>query len=366
MNILQMISSAGFYGAERMVIQLCLALEKQGCHTRLAVFRNEPRPNLEILANAREAGLTTVELPCAGRFDRSTIRQIQALARDFHADIVHSHGYKPNLYAWMALGTSGPRLVSTCHGYIDGTVALYMYGILDRRLLRRYYAISAVSERDLSRLLGSGVPASKIRVINNGIDCRTFAGAPPSIDRRGASFLIGSVGRMTPEKNPTGFLAAARHAVRSFPDAQFLFIGDGRERTRLELLAREWGLEQNVQFLGFRQDMPNVYASLDLLVLPSLDEGLPMAILECMAAGTPVIATRVGAVEKLVRNEETGLLLAPGDQEALNQAVVRLLSDRDLARRLGKAGQDLVNREFSSDAMARNYLDLYRSGGVAC
>jgi glycosyltransferase involved in cell wall biosynthesis len=357
-----MISSAGFYGAERMVIQLSSALERAGCQTAIGVFHNQGHPDSKLAEHAGAAGLRAESIPCRGRIDRQAIAGIRALAESFGADIVHSHGYKSNIYSCLAMGTRGPRLVSTCHSHNDETLSLRLYGLLDYFLLRRrYHAVAAVSETVEKRLLDSGIAASKLRVIDNGIDCDSFAGAKSSIERQGASFLVGLVGRLVALKNPEGFLAAAREIVRTIPGAHFIYIGEGPERARLEGLCREWGLEKNVRFLGFRADIANVYASLDLFVLPSFTEAMPMSILECMAAGTPVLATRVGAVDRLVQDGETGLLIQPNDQGALNHAIVRLLQDRELAQRLSRNAQRWVNAHFSSDAMARNYLDLYRN-----
>jgi len=358
---LHLISSAGFYGAERMVTQLCAALQPMNCRTVLAVFRNEPHPNLEVARRAREMGIQVEEIACQGRFDRRTTARIRALASDYSADVVHSHGYKPNFYAWRALGTTGPRLISTCHLYTDDTAALRAYGWLDRRILRRYHAIAAVSDKERTRVVESGVREEKVTVINNGIDCSAFVQANPSLERKGARFLVGTVGRLTAQKNPVGFLAAARETVRAIPDARFVFIGDGPDRHNLETLRSDWKLDGQVDFLGFRDDMPNVYASLDLMVLPSLSEGMPMTLLECMASGTPVIATRVGAVDKVVRHGETGLLLEPGDQGELNTAVLSLLQNRELASRLAENGRRWIQDHFSSEAMAQRYLELYRS-----
>lgn len=368
MKVLHLISSGGFYGAERVVIELLPALAGLGCHVTLGVFRNERQPHMEVAERAREIGITVEEIPCRGRFDRRTVGHIRRLACDRQADVIHSHGYKPNLYAWMAFPKGGPKLITTCHG--SGPVArldneknrvLRLYHQLDRYLLRRYHTVAAVSEKERETLLRAGVPAHKTVIVNNGIRCESFSGVAPAIERRGAHFLVGAVGRLIPLKNPQGFLAAARETVRRFSDAHFVFVGDGPERASLEALRTAWGLESNVRFLGFRDDIPSVYASLDLFVLPSIDEGMPMSVLESMAAGTPVIATRVGAVGKVVRDGETGLLIEPGDQQALNQAIVRLLEDRSLARRLGEAGRIWVNQHFSSAAMARQYIELYES-----
>jgi len=363
-KILQLISSGGFYGAERMVVQLSLALESLGCRTLLGVFRNEPRPNLEVARQARAAGLSVVEIPCRGRIDRAAARRIRSLAAEFQADVIHSHGYKPNIYAMLALGTAGAKLVSTCHGYVDDTLAMRMNEKLNRFLLRRYHAVAAVSEEVRDILIRSGVPAKTVSVVHNGIDCDAFVGAAPSLSREGASFLVGFVGRLVPLKNPEAFLTLARDVVSEIPNARFAFVGEGSERSKLESMRDQWGLNHSICFVGFRQDMPGVYASLDALVLPSIHEGMPMTILEALAAATPIVATRVGAVGAVVTHGQTGILVTPGNQRELYSAVMSILQDRDLARRLGITGQRWVKEHFSHQTMANKYLSLYQRCGT--
>src|SRR3954449_3484475 len=125
-----MISSGGFYGAERMILQLSFQLESMGCRVLIAVFQAD----LEIARRAREAGLAVEEIPGGGRGDRRTIGRLRSVARDFAPGVVHSHGYKTNLYARLAFGGNGPKLVATCHNYMNDTAALRFYGWLDRRL----------------------------------------------------------------------------------------------------------------------------------------------------------------------------------------------------------------------------------------
>jgi glycosyltransferase involved in cell wall biosynthesis len=363
-KILHLISSGGFYGAERMVVQLSLALESLGCSTLLGVFRNEPRPNLEVAKQARAAGLSVVEIPCRGRVDPVTAQRIRSLTAEFQADVVHSHGYKPNIYAMLALGTARAKLVSTCHGYVDDTVAMRVNEKLNRFLLRRYHAVAAVSEEVRDILIRSGVPSKTVHVVHNGINCDAFVGGVPSLSREGAGFLVGFVGRLVPLKNPEAFITVARDVVSQIPNARFAFVGEGSERSKLESLRDQWGLNESICFVGFRQDMPGVYASLDALVLPSIHEGMPMTILEALAAATPVVATRVGAVGDVVIHGQTGILVTPGNQQELYSAVMSILQDHDLARRLGTTGQRWVKEHFSHQTMASEYLRLYQRCGT--
>src|SRR5437660_12478871 len=131
-------------------------------------------------------------------------------------------------------------------------------------------------------------------------------------------------------------------------------------------MAARAGVAGNVVFTGVRDDMPGVHASFDILVLPSFDEAMPMCLLEGMAAAQPVIATRVGAVPELIIPGVTGYLLAPGDVNALSEAILRLLRDPNQARRLGEQGYDRAVRHFSSDEMARRYIRLYEEALATC
>jgi glycosyltransferase involved in cell wall biosynthesis len=156
-------------------------------------------------------------------------------------------------------------------------------------------------------------------------------------------------------------LKAAQYVLAVRPDTTFVFVGGGPSRKEWEALAARLGIAGNVVFTGPRGDIPGVYASLDLLVLPSLDEALPMCLLEGMAAGTPVIATRVGAVPDLVIPNVTGTLLEPGQADGLAGAILELLRDPVQARRLGENGRAHVMRNYSVEATAKNYLDVYES-----
>jgi len=140
----------------------------------------------------------------------------------------------------------------------------------------------------------------------------------------------------------------------------FVVIGAGPDREQLEHLARELSIKQNVRFTGQCTDMPGAYASMDVFVLASIDEGMPMAVLEALASKKPVVATSVGAVPRLIIPEETGLLVAPRDVHGLKLAILRLLNDSSLRWRLGNAGEALVKRSHSHDIMAQNYLQLYQ------
>ena len=361
MKALHLISSAGLYGAETMILQLLRALTQAGHQTLLGVFRNEQNPHTELIQKARELSLEAIELPCAGRIDLSTVRRIKACSGDFGADVVHSHGYKANMYALLANFGSGHPLVSTCHNWTSQTRSTRAYARLDRFVLRRFNRIFSVSDDVMRALEQSGVDENKVSVIPNGIALSDFASAEPVAFTgipAGAP-LIGMVGRLVEAKGFQYMLEAAPEILERFPDAHFVLIGDGPYRECLAAQCEKQGISSHVLFAGKRDDMPRVYRSLDILVLPSLNEGMPMTLLEGMAASLPVVATQVGGIPKMIRAGETGLLVSPMDVQGLRQAIETLLGDLAMRCRMGEAGRRWVSENASVEQMAQSYLRHY-------
>jgi len=157
------------------------------------------------------------------------------------------------------------------------------------------------------------------------------------------------------------FMEAAKSVLEKVPDVEFLLIGDGPLRSKYEEMARSLGVEKKVCFLGRRNDIPSILSVLSVSVLSSISEGLSNVVLESMAAGRPVVATRVGGNPELVINGTTGYLVPPADSEALTEAVVALLKNPAKARSMGVAGKKLVEEKFTVEAMVKGYENLYQS-----
>ena len=155
-------------------------------------------------------------------------------------------------------------------------------------------------------------------------------------------------------------LRAALKVIRIFPEAIFLLVGDGRERPSLEKTTSSLGIKDSVIFAGMRKDVPEILSILDVFVLPSLNEGLPMALLEAQAAQIPVVATRVGAIPDVLENGVTGMLIPPKDPQAIAEAIIMILSDKQLASGIAQKGFERVRDNFSSEKMASKYLSIYR------
>lgn len=360
MTILYLISSEGYYGAESMLVSLARAASRIGHRCLVAAFCDSRFGGTEVAEEARRQGLEVKTVACNGRLDWGTVGRIRRLLTEHGVDVLHTHGYKADLYGYAASLPGRVALVSTCHNWPGKHWTMRSYAALDRLVLRRFDSVAAVSDAVARTLHSSGVKGAL--TVANGVDVERFAEARPALRRRfGApgDRLVGFVGRMVPEKGGAHLLLAAPAVLGAHPAAKFVLVGDGPARGEWEALAARLGISGRVVFAGVQGDMPSVYASLDLVVLPSLVEGMPMCLLEAMAARRAVVATRVGSIPGLVKEGRTGLLVAPGDEQGLSAALVRLLSDGHLARRMGEQAHARASLHFSADAMARRYAALY-------
>jgi glycosyltransferase involved in cell wall biosynthesis len=347
------------YGAEAVILNLSLALNAGGQDVGvLAVFQNSARPNLDLRTAAEKAGLETHLIECRGQFDPAVPSRLRRLTKTLQIDIVHSHGYKADIYAGWALRRSGVALVATCHNWIDSSVMLRMYGWLDRRMLRSFQQVAAVSQAVRTRLLAAGLKPERVQIIRNGIVL-----SQDSLPRDVPSdcpLTVGLVGRLSREKGIDIFITASGAVLRQYPSARFLIAGDGPEHDLLQSLIHELKLHDQVCLVGRCEDMAGFYSSLDLLVISSHTEGLPMALLEAMAYGLPVVATRVGDIPSVIEEDRTGKLVPPGDPAAVAAAIVALLSDSRSRRAMGVRARERVAAEFSASTMAQRYGQLYR------
>jgi len=209
-----------------------------------------------------------------------------------------------------------------------------------------------------------GCTPAKIRVIPNGVDTERFRPRPPNETLRkefelaAGDAVVGIVAALRPEKNHALFLRAAARVQRALPGARFLIVGDGPQHGELEVLAGSLGLGPAVRFLGTRSDVPEVLSLIDVLALSSHTEANPVSILEAMAAEKPVVATRVGSIDKAVQEGRNGYLVSPGSEEELAGRLIELLRDRTRAAAFGRAGRQHVLQHASIERMVAGYEEM--------
>lgn len=372
MKILHLISSGGYYGAEAVVVNLSQALQGLGTGCTVGVFDNRHNSNLDVALAAGRAELPVELIACRGRTDWRAVRSIREVARRERTDVIHAHGYKAQIYAYLAARSLPVALVATCHGYPSrfstagrlnaADLRQRLYTSIDRVLLSRFDQVVATSSILAETLRRSGIKDSKLTVIRNGVDWRPFHSALPSADlaelKRGR-FAIGLVARLTEGKGHAQLFRALKGVLVEHPDALAVVVGEGPLGDDLQALAVELGIHEHVVFTGKRSDMPNVYAALDIVVLPSFEEGMPMVVLEALASARAMIATPVGSVPDVIRDGETGLLIEAGNVAALETAIRRLMEDLPFRQSLAWQGQAFLEANFSSANMAAEYLNVY-------
>ncbi len=358
--------SSEFGGAEQALLHLLAGLDRQDWNP---ILFYHAAPKLEpLLEGARKLDISLRELPAMPltwrgvsqipRFVRS-LRAIRPAV--FHAHLTWSLSCKFGLAA--AIVARIPAIVAT-QQLFPVIVYRWFTRLQQRFIIGRIGKYIAVSQ-DVGRQLHQtfNVPEGKIRVVHNGILLEPFTCPTrnPAIlsaalnCRSSGQPLVLTNARLNPQKGLDYLL----EAVALVPEAIFIIAGEGPERPKLEKQVKNSNLGGRVIFLGFRRDIPDLLAGCDLFVLPSLFEGLPLSILEAMAAGKPVIATKIGGTDEAVIQEETGLLVPPGDAAALAGAIRRLLAEPELARQFGQSGKKRVYKEFSAQAMVRKTVQIY-------
>jgi L-malate glycosyltransferase len=289
-------------------------------------------------------------------------------------DLVHTHRYKDTVLGTFAAKLAGvPHVVRTMHGLREpmtgwNRIKFGAYEMLDKAMLRWCGdRVIAVSNRMAGALISNGHPSSLVTTIHNGIDLRrsTSRRSPDDVKRElgleGASIVIGSAARLDPVKGHDTLLRAARLILDREPGARFAIAGDGPLDHDLKALAAQLGVDGACRFLGARDDINDVMSAIDLFVLPSLNEGMPMAVLEAMAAAKPVVASKVGGLPEVIRHRESGVLVPPSDARALAAACLELARDRHWAARIGAEGRRTVEAEFSRERNGQALVDVYRA-----
>jgi glycosyltransferase involved in cell wall biosynthesis len=362
LRILQVIDGMNIGGAEVLLVDLVRRLREAGHAVQVAY--STPGP---MSARLAEMGVTLTRLPRFARVDPVLLFRLMRLMRREKPDIVHTHLFKSDLHGRLAARlASVPVVISTAHNndsWARRAPLGWLYGCTSR-LADRLIAVS--EEVREYQLRYTFIPPEKIVTIDNGVDMRRFDGKEEAGRAVRAEFgiapdapLVGMIGRLTEQKDHATFLQAVGHIRAALPKTRFLVVGDGPLRENLIEQARSLKLDDAVIFAGLRSDIPAVMAALDVLVFSSRWEGLPVTLLEGMAAAKPVVSTAVGGVPGVVGEGESALLVPAGMASVLADAVVRVLRDPALAQKLSALARARVREKYSLDSMLDRTLALY-------
>lgn len=365
-RVLHFTSSRGFYGAERVILSLLEKTDRSRFDPSLAAFDDARDPHPELLDKAREASVETYPVRCSRRLDHSVLPQLRSLLKRQQIDILHCHELKSRFYGFIAARLAGIPLVATGHSWNRTDSIQTIYEISDALVLRFFNRVVPVS-RKLERMMRRfGIPAHKLEVVPNGVDLSKFGKRSTDAERLRKELgisptdrVVGNVGRLVELKGQRFLLEAARQIVGRHPEVKFLIVGDGPLKEVLSRQASSCGIQGHVLFAGFRDDMPDVYAVMDVFALPSTDEASPMTIFEAAASRLPIVATRVGGIGDVIADRHNGLLIDSCDVQGLSEAILFLLENGTESDRMGRNAARTVRRNHNIDIMVRRYEAVY-------
>lgn len=367
-RILHIRDSSGIFGGERVILTLGKNIDKGLFDFSLMCMRRGDGRSDPLIAAARKAGIHVESMEVRGRFDRGALHYLRGFIQERGISLIHTHDFKSDFYGLWATYGQKVRRVATAHGSTRDSAAKKLYLSFDEHIVYRWFdRIIAVSEELCARLSTKFSDPGKIRVIPNGLDMDLLSvcgnGPEPPLPRggRGDALVFAVIGRLYPDKGHAFFLRAFAEVAAEFPRAVAVLVGDGPEMENIRAHIRSLGIEDRVYCCGVRRDMERVYGSVDYLVIPSLTEGLPYAMLEAMASGIPILATAVGDIPLLIRDGVTGYLVAPGDAASLGRRMRDLITGPEHARAMAKEGRRLVMEQYSAPSMVRKTQDLYLS-----
>jgi glycosyltransferase involved in cell wall biosynthesis len=362
-NLAFLASTLPVGGAENMLQALVTHIDRDLFSISILCLRSGGRMSEELSRTGADVRDNLV----SGKFDISAAWKLPSFLRSIGIDVLCMLNHDDAMF-WGKVSARRARIPITLlwvhSNIIPGNK--FMARIVSHLTMNMVSRVIVLSQTHRRTILSTHprLSGEKLVVIYNGVDTEKYCAgehgkrAPEGIDIQGYDHIIGTVARLSPEKNLEVLLGAARLVLGKEPKALFVIAGDGPEREKYENLTREMGIEGNVRFLGMRRDIPDLLGTFDVAVLSSREEVFPMFLLEAMASGLPVVSTRVGSIEEIVKDGETGYLVEPGDSVELAGRILTFLKDTDQACEMGKRGRMRVEEQFSLRKMVRDTQSL--------
>lgn len=355
-KVLHVITDTNIGGAGRYLLNLL----KYGDPARYAAAVACPGGG-ELQRQIQEAGIQVFELKGGEKsFRLSHLKELKRIISEGGFEIIHTHA---SFSGRIAGKLSGCKVVFTRHSI--GKIKKDVFSKLAANMGTKVFAdaVIAVSRAVKVSMIEMGIPAKMIKVIHNGIDLSFYDNVGASLRQEynipGNVKIVGTVARLVPEKGVEYSIKAMPYILRGNPGTRLVIIGDGYLKQSLLDLSIRLGVEDEVMFLGYRRNVEAIISDFDVFMMPSMTEGLSLALLEVMALGKPVVATEVGGNPEVIRTGVNGLLVPPGDEGALARGVGEMLSRKEEARALGMKARETVKESFNAGLMAAKTMDIY-------
>lgn len=366
LSILQVIGGGEIAGSKHQFLELCRELQGRGHHLTIITFLEG-----ELSADARKLGIPIQILPMQSIFDFHVILPLRKKIKREGFQIVHTHGIRANFIGRLAARPTTAKIITTIYSFpkedYRNILKRALYPPIDKFTTPAAHRLIAVSEGLQKKLVKAKVaPQSRFSVVHCSIDLdRALPSKPRGITRQELGIPEGSVAcgmlaRLVAVKNPFLLLDVARIVHDQWSGVLFFFVGDGPYLEPLRLAAKERDLDRFICFTGYRNDPLDIVEAMDIIVLTSISEGLPVTLLEAMSRSKPVVATRVGGIPEVVQDGRTGFLSASGDAQDFAGKILKLLQDPAKSRWLGEQGRRWALDHFSLSGMVDQTEQIYR------
>jgi glycosyltransferase involved in cell wall biosynthesis len=368
-RILHFIESGGLYGAERVILNLSHQLQNNtGYEPVVGCIVDSPESDSDLFNAAKAAGIAAVKVPIPNAKIFTAIPKAAKQLQQMQIDLIHSHGYKPSVFGFLIRLLTGIPIIATCHLWFQpskGPLKTRVMIRLEKFFYRWFPKIIAVSEPIKDILLASNLPANRVAVIRNGVDIPSPA-SPEVITRLRQQlgltendFCILNSARLSPQKAQWVLIQAAAILKRQGSPAKVIIVGEGPLADELKQQITDENVADCVHLLGFRSDINDLLSLSNVFALPSIDEGMPMSLLEAAAAQKPIISTLVGDIGKLIKHKDTGLVIPTNNPQALAEAVIELKNNPLLTQNIAAQSHAKLIEDYSSQAMCAAYLPVY-------
>ncbi len=358
MNILFIANHLNVGGISSYLFTLSSGLKRKGHNVYLASSGGDGMDKF------RKAGIAHIRVPLRTKNEISpkiilSFFKLSAQVRKLNIDLLHSNSRTTQVLGNLLSRYQDIPHIFTCHGFFKPK--------LSRRLFPCWgEAVIAISQQVKEHLIFDfKLSELKINVINNGIDTGNFGDFSAREKMRKAlgvndSLLVGIIARLSDVKGHSYLIQAMQTVIKSFPCAKLLIVGEGKMKPALVKQVNDLGIKENVLFLAETENTRDALAAMDIFVMPSLQEGLGLALMEAMAQGLPVVGSAVGGIKSLIQDKLNGLLVEPADQAELAEAMIKLLGDRSMRRDLGEQARKFIMGSFSQEKMVNQTEGVYK------
>ena len=370
-NLLYVFDNMEFGGGERVFAQIINRLSIERYRIIVACL-----PTGAFIEKIKGSRVQIKSVDMRKRFNPGVIFQLVDLMKREKVDIVHSQGARADFFARMAAKLAGaPIVVSTVPMPVEGfdvnplRKLIYMaFNRFSERFVDRFMVVSDALEKML--IEKHGIEPQRVVKIYNGIEKDEYCIPDKEIACRRSRFrkefglgddvpVVVAIGRLVWQKGFEYFIEAVHDVLKEIPEAMFFIVGEGELKDELKVKSKMLKLEEKIIFTGFRNDIKDVLASVDIFVMPSLLEGLPVVLLEAMAMMKPIVATKIEGIIEALENGVTGLLVSPKDPQILSEAIVDLIIHKDKARQMGLAARKVVEERFGVNIMVQKVEGVY-------